>query len=65
MSGARADLAMWKHLFDEYNCVSLFADDQWLSSTILNLHTDASATIGYGGLYKTHWFYGQRDKQMH
>ena len=35
----------------------------WLSSTSLNLFTDASGTLGYGAVLGSSWFYGAWSQQ--
>ena len=52
----RADLLMWNHLLNHWNGVSLFLEDQLTSAHDIELFTDASGSIGYGGYYKGQWF---------
>ena len=55
---AKADLAMWLHFLQNWNGVSLFLDVDESSADDMNLYTDASGTIGYGGFFQGAWFYG-------
>ncbi len=54
----KADMAMWKTLCDSWNGISLFIEDTFTSAEQMDLFTDASGTIGYGGYYRGSWFFG-------
>lgn len=41
-----------------FNGKILLLNHIWQSSEKLHLYTDAAGSIGYGAVYKTHWFYG-------
>ena len=55
---AKADLAMWAVFLREWNGVSLFIEPNETSSVDLDLFTDASGSIGFGGCFRKQWFYG-------
>lgn len=55
---AKADLTMWRHFLQNWNGVSLFIDVAELHANEMNLFTDASGKIGYGGFFQGEWFYG-------
>lgn len=57
-SAAKADLRMWQHFLQNWNGVSLFIDVHRSLAEDMDLYTDASGTIGYGGFFKGAWFYG-------
>lgn len=57
--GAKDDLRVWKDFLDDYNGVSFFHDDKWLSSDFLRLFTDASGALGFGAIFGSAWFYGE------
>ena len=52
----RLDLAWWLQALDKHNGVSLI-QDKFVTSSELQLFTDASGTIGLGGVFGSHWFY--------
>ena len=51
----REDLLMWYNFLQEWNGVSLFYDLVSITSSDMELFTDASL-IGFGGIFKTQWF---------
>ena len=48
---------MWAEFLANFNGRTIFIAEQWLSSTSLNLFTDASGTLGYGAVLGSSWFY--------
>lgn len=54
----KSDLAMWKSFVSSFNGKSMFLNDRFLSSSVLSLYTDAAASLGYGAVYSSYWFYG-------
>ena len=54
----RKDLLMWHQLLRHWNGVSLFLETKATSANSLDLYTDASGTLGFGGYFKGKWFYG-------
>ena len=54
----KQDLTVWRHFLDHYNGTTLLLDYVWLSNQDLQLFTDASTTIGFGGVFGCKWFHG-------
>jgi hypothetical protein len=54
----KKDLQWWINLAPSWNGVSLLSADQWSSSPLIELYTDACDT-GYGAVYGNEWFYGE------
>ena len=54
----RADLHVWKNFLQSYNRLTFFLDFNFLSQDLLQLYTDSSTTIGYGGYFGDKWFFG-------
>ena len=54
----REDMHMWAEFRANFNGRTIFMAEQWLSSTSLNLFTDASGTLGYGAVLGSSWVYG-------
>ena len=52
----RLDLEWWSQALDKHNGVSIIQEN-FVTSTELQLFTDASGIIGFGGVFGTHWFY--------
>ena len=50
---------MWKQFIVNWNGASFFLSSALEDSTCLNLHTDASGALGYGGFFKGKWFQGK------
>lgn len=55
----RKDLRMWGIFLQGWNGVSLFLDPNPTSSLELQLFTDASGAIGFGGFFHNAWFQGK------
>ncbi|KAH3833697.1 hypothetical protein DPMN_107009 [Dreissena polymorpha] len=55
---SRKDLHAWRLFADHFNGKSLLHKRRWLTSDTLHLHTDASGSIGFGAIFKHHWFSG-------
>lgn len=55
---AQKDMALWLEFLEHFNGRSFFLWDQAISSTELQLFTDASAAFGYGAVYGNKWFLG-------
>ena len=51
-------MVMWLHFLQNWNGISLFLDVDKSSADDMNLYTDASGTIGYGGFFQGAWFCG-------
>ena len=56
--GFRDDVYMWQTFLRDWNGTSLFLNSFWENSTTLSLYTDASGTLGFGGIHKNQWFQG-------
>ena len=52
----RKDVSMWLTFLDHWNGASFFLGDNILSSPDLQLFTDASGSLGYGGYLNGQWF---------
>jgi hypothetical protein len=50
------DIKMWLTFLEQWNGVSLFHQSQITNAHDMELFTDASSTIGFGGYYQGHWF---------
>ena len=57
--GVKSDLRMWVIFLKEFNGVSLFQEQRWLAAADLELYTDASGGLGFGGYMKGKWFQGE------
>lgn len=55
-AAAKQDLVMWSRFLNEWDGISLFLDLQETSAPCMQLYTDASGTVGYGGIHQTQWF---------
>ena len=53
------DLSMWKQFISNWNGANFFLSSTWQDTTTLDLHTDASGTLGYGGIFGRKWFQGK------
>jgi hypothetical protein len=52
---AREDIIWWLNCAASWNCKSVFLDDEWTTSDLLHLYTDASDE-GLGCVFETRWF---------
>ena len=55
----KKDLDLWLKFLQDFNGKSFFLDDDWFSSSKLNLYTDASGAHGFGAVFGSHWCYGK------
>ena len=55
----KKDLDLWLKFWEDFNGKSFFLDDNWLSSSKLNLYTDASGAHSFGAVFGSHWCYGK------
>ncbi|XP_068721411.1 uncharacterized protein [Montipora capricornis] len=55
----KQDLKLWLSFLSNFNGRSFFLEEHWLSSTKLNLFTDASGSLGFGAIFGSHWCYGK------
>ena len=58
-NGFRVDVKMWKIFLKDWNGTSLFLNPCWENSAELSLYTDASGTLGFGGIFQNQWFQGK------
>lgn len=54
----KADLRMWSIFLSNWNGISLFLEGSATPASDMELYTDASSTIGFGGYYQGAWFQG-------
>jgi hypothetical protein len=52
------DLEMWKKFISDWNGANFFLSPEWHDSDTLVLHTDASGTLGFGGIFEKKLFQG-------
>ncbi len=57
--GVKNDLHMWLVFLRQYNGVSIIPDQRWLGAEEIELFTDASGEIGFGGYLQGEWFQGK------
>ena len=62
-AGFFQDMNMWKEFISNWNGSNLFLSSTWHDTNTLDLHTDASGTLGYGGIFGRKWF--QRKWESH
>lgn len=63
-SGFFQDLNIWKQFIAEWNGASFFLSTSWTDSDSLRLFTDASGTLGFGGIFGSKWFQGNWGRQQ-
>ncbi|GAV00861.1 hypothetical protein RvY_11650 [Ramazzottius varieornatus] len=50
------DLQWWKEFLPKWNSTASFLDNDWTSSSVLHLYTDAFGTLGMGAFFQNSWF---------
>ena len=55
-SGFFSEIAMWKTFIDNWIGANFFLSSSWEDSNTLDLHTDASGALGFGGDSGKKWF---------
>jgi len=50
---------MWQEFISWWNGAGFFLPTSWVNSDSMQLHTDASRSIGFGGIFASQWFQGQ------
>ena len=55
--GVRKDLEMWVEFLKHFNGKNFFMSDRWTTNLQLNLYTDSSKSLGFGGYLGTEWFH--------
>lgn len=65
-SGFFKDLLTWKKFISHWNGAAFFLSTSWVDSVSLELYTDASGALGFGGIFGRKWFQGcwQRHQQI-
>ncbi len=53
---ALQDVLWWKKFASSWNGVAFFLDPTWTPASELQLYTDASGTLGFGGYWNGAWF---------
>ena len=51
-------LQTWKTFISHWNFAALFLSTSWVDTHSLELYTDASGTLGFGGIFGQRWFQG-------
>ena len=57
--GCGKHVKMWQNFLKGWNGTSLFLNPCWENSAELSLYTDASGTLGFGGIFRNQWFQGK------
>lgn len=57
-SGFFKDLTTWQLFISDWNGASFFLSATWIDSDYLQLHTDASGSLGFSGIFGPKWFQG-------
>ena len=55
---SREDLQMWCRFLTECNGATIIPEQVWLENSDIQLYTDASGSIGFGGYFQGAWFQG-------
>ncbi|MCG8431274.1 MAG: hypothetical protein MJA29_08895, partial [Candidatus Omnitrophica bacterium] len=55
----RKDLQAWSDFLQSWNGVAIFLDTHLTQAPDLELYTDSSSTIGFGGYFQKRYFYGR------
>lgn len=63
-ASARADIKWWQDFLPGWNGVSLMLQADWESAADLQLHTDASGTLGFGAYFKGAWISGRWSEEQ-
>ena len=57
--GVKEDLKVWLQFLTNHNGVSVFQNEVWLSSSQMELFTDAASSCGFGVYFQGSWAYGK------
>ena len=49
---------MWFRYLEQWNGISFFIDDNFITASDYDLFTDASSKCGFGGYFQNSWFQG-------
>lgn len=55
---SRKDIKAWQIFAENFNGRQLLLNKRWLTSESLHFYTDAAGSIGFGAVFKSHWFCG-------
>lgn len=55
---AKADLTVWESFLVDFNGVSFFHSESWVSNKQLKLYTDAAGSLGFAAIFGSHWIFG-------
>ena len=64
-AGAKKDLEMWVLFLTHFNGKAIIPEQMWSESVDLQLYTDASGGIGFGGYLHGKWFQGKWPNQKY
>ena len=53
---AKKDLEIWMQFLQNYNGITLYKEELFLSEHVLHIFTDASQSLGCGAVFNKHWF---------
>ena len=62
--GVKEDLEMWLEFLEYFNGKNFFMSDRWFTNLQLNLYTDSSKNLGFGGYMGTEWFHRSWDMNV-
>lgn len=62
--GAKEDLKMWSVFLQSFNGKSIIPEQFWREDRDIQLFTDASGSLGFGGFLKGKWFQGRWDPDI-
>lgn len=62
---AKSDLHTWSSFLSNFNGKSFILDRRWFTSHSVKLYTDSAASLGFGAVFGTHWFFGAWPGHMH
>ena len=54
----RRDLTWWRELFQTWDGLSFFCTPTWAPLPDFQVSSDAAGSLGYGAIFKSHWFAG-------
>ena len=55
-ANVKKDLLIWLQFLQHFNGVSLYKEEMFLSPSITKIYTDASQSLGVGGVWGNKWF---------
>ena len=56
---SREDLQMWSRFLESCNGATIIPEQVWLENSDIQMFTDASGSIGFGGYFQGAWFQGR------